>query len=295
MPRRPAGERPHPAAARLAITATAELLALMNKEDRKVARAIGAQLPVIAQVVEAVAARLRTGGRLHYFGAGTSGRLAVLDAAECPPTFGVPPDRVVAHLAGGSRALLEAVEGAEDSRDQGAVDAIEARIGPADAVIGISASGETPYVRGALAKASGLGSLTVSITCTPGSTIARLAALPIEVKVGPEVIGGSTRLKAGTAQKLVLNMISTGVFSRLGDVHQGLMVAVRPTNAKLRARAIGIVRTVTGASEVAAARALVDAGDEGKVAIVMLRLGVSRAEAEARLHEHAGDLDQILA
>lgn len=295
MPRRPARERAHAAAARLDTRATSELLALMNKEDRKVARAVGARLPVIAQVVEGVAARLRAGGRLHYFGAGTSGRLAVLDAAECPPTFGVPPDRVVAHLAGGSRALLEAVEGAEDSHDQGAVDAMEARIGPGDAVIGISASGETPYVRGALEQARALGALTASITCAPASPIARLAALPIEINLGPEVIGGSTRLKAGTAQKLVLNMISTAVFARLGHTYRGLMVDVRPTNAKLRARTISIVRTATGASEVAATRALAEAGDQGKVAIVMLRLGLSRAEAEAHLHRHAGNLGQALA
>ncbi|HLQ62675.1 MAG TPA: N-acetylmuramic acid 6-phosphate etherase [Candidatus Acidoferrales bacterium] len=243
---------------------TRRLVAHMNAEDRKVARAVAAHLDTLAALIDATAERLRRGGRLHYFGAGSSGRLAVLDAAECPPTFGVPPDLVRAHLAGGERALVDAVEGAEDEE----AEAIE--LGPLDVAVGVSASGETPYVLSALRAARGRGALTAAVTCAPGSSLGALAEVAVEVATGPEVLEGSTRLKAGTAQKLVLNMLSTGVFTRLGHVREGRMLDVKPSNRKLRQRAIGIIRDATGAGEAVAAAAL-DAAGSPRGAIERLR------------------------
>jgi N-acetylmuramic acid 6-phosphate etherase len=274
---------------------TIELLRVMNNEDRLVPEAVADALPRLSALVDATVDRLRTGGRLHYFGAGTSGRLGVLDAAECPPTFGVPPDVVVAHLAGGLSALLQAVEGAEDSADEGMTDAVDARIAAGDVVVGVAASGETPYVLGAVAASHDQGALTAGIACVRDSSLARAVDFAIELPVGPEVVDGSTRLKAGTAQKLVLNMLSTAVFTRLGHVYQGRMVDVRPTNKKLRRRAIGIVSDLAGVGEHQAANVLDAAGDNPKLAILMASRSVGRTEAEALLAAAQGDLEKALA
>jgi len=294
MVRPAATERIHPAAGQLDTLDASALVELMHREDRRAGRAVATQLETIARIVEAVVARLHEGGRLHYFGAGTSGRLAMLDAVECPPTFGVPVDLVTAHLAGGGRAMQEATEAAEDSADQGRLEAIQAGIGPRDAAIGTSASGETPYVRGALAQARASGAFTAAITCVSGSSIGRSADEVVTLRVGPELIAGSTRLKAGTAQKMVLNMISTATFVRLGHAFRGQMVDVRPTSAKLRARAIRIIRDATGASEPAAAAALAESGDRARLAIVMLALRIPRAAAEATLAAHGDNLREVL-
>lgn len=294
MPRRAATERTHPAAAQLDTLNTRALLELMHREDRRAGRAAGTQLETIARIVETVVARLRQGGHLHYFGAGTSGRLAMLDAVECPPTFGVPADLVTAHLAGGGRAMQEATESAEDNEERGRLEAMEAGIGAGDVAIGISASGDTPYVRGALAQAQANGAFTAAITCVPRSSLGSSTAEAVILQVGPELIAGSTRLKAGTAQKMVLNMISTATFVRLGHAFRGQMVDVRPSNAKLRARAIRIIKEATGCSEQAAAKALAESGDRARLAIVMLALRIPRAAAEAKLAEHGDNLREVL-
>jgi N-acetylmuramic acid 6-phosphate etherase len=267
----------------------------MNNEDRLVPEAVADALPQLSALVDATVDRLRTGGRLHYFGAGTSGRLGVLDAAECPPTFGVPTDLVVAHLAGGTSALLQAVEGAEDSADLGMTDVVQARIAAGDVVVGVAASGETPYVLGAVAASHDQGALTAGIACVRDSSLARAVDFAIELPVGPEVVDGSTRLKAGTAQKLVLNMLSTAVFTRLGHVYQGRMVDVQPTNKKLRQRAIGIVSDLAGVGEHQAANVLDAAGDNPKLAILMACRSVGRTEAEALLAAAQGDLEKAIA
>jgi N-acetylmuramic acid 6-phosphate etherase len=264
----------------------------MNEDDRRVPEVIGSRLPSIAALVDEVVRRLGQGGVLHYFGAGTSGRLGVLDAAECPPTFGVPASLVQAHLAGGPEAVTRAVEGAEDDAEAGRREAL-ATVGPGDAVVGVAAGGETPYVRGAIGAARELGAFTAALTCAAGSSLGRDAELAIELPLGPEVVAGSTRLKAGTAQKLVLNMVSTAALWRLGHVYRGRMVDVRVTNAKLHRRAVRTVAELTGASKDAAASALMAAGGV-KPAVVMLALGVEEAEAAARLRDAGGDLTRVL-
>lgn len=272
-----------------------ELLQVMNSEDRKVPDAIAGVIPEIAIAVDLVVGALRTGGRLVYLGAGTSGRLGVLDAAECPPTFGTSPDRVVGLLAGGHEAMFHAVEGAEDS-EEGAVNDLE-RIGfaAADVLVGIAASGRTPYVIAGLAHARRLGAATVSIACNPGSAVSREAQVAIELDNGPEVLTGSTRLKAGTSQKLVLNMISTAAMVRLGKVYGNLMVDVQPTNEKLVDRAVRIVAEATGCAEDEALRAL-DASDRhAKTAIVMILRGVGAPEARERLARADGFVRQAIS
>lgn len=295
MTRRPLTEGIHPAAEGLERLPTLELLRLMNAEDRKVPRVVGAALAAVARVVDASAERLAGGGHLHYFGAGSSGRLAVLDAAECPPTFGVSPDLVVAHLAGGERALTSAVEEAEDSADQGYVDVLDARIAAADAVIGVAASGQTPYVLGAMRGARQAGAFTAGIACVRGSSLEAAVEGAIPLPVGPEVVAGSTRLKAGTAQKLVLNMISTAIFTRLGHVHRGRMIDVRPNSAKLRRRAVGMVAELAAAPAGDAERALDAAGGNARLAVLMATRRLDRRAAEAALAAAAGDLGRALA
>lgn len=258
-PRPPPTEDAHPDARDLDARSTAEVVALMNGEDAKVAPAVAAAAPAVARAIDAIAARLRRGGRLLFFGAGTSGRLGVLDAAECPPTFGTPPGLVVGVIAGGETALTRAQEGAEDDRAAGAARVAELRVGPNDALVGISASGRTPFVLAAVAAARAAGAFTVALACNPGSPLAQAAELAIEVVVGPEVIAGSTRLKAGTATKLVLNQLSTGVMVRLGHVQGHRMIDLRPTNAKLRERATRMVAELAGV-DAATARAALDAG-----------------------------------
>jgi N-acetylmuramic acid 6-phosphate etherase len=289
---RPLTETVHPRADSLDEVPTAELLAVMHEEDRQVPDAVGTQLAPIATLVDEVIRRLRRGGVLHYFGAGTSGRLGVLDAAECPPTFGVPETLVRAHLAGGPEAVTRAVEGAEDDAAGGQREA-RATVGSGDAVLGLAAGGETQYVRGAVAAARELGAYTAALVCTRGSGLARDAEVAIEVPLGPEVVAGATRLKAGTAQKLVLNMVSTAALWRLGHVYRGRMVDVRVTNAKLRGRAVRTVAELAGAPEPAAAAALATAGAV-KPAVVMLALGVDEAVATDRLQAAGGDLRQVL-
>ena len=220
---------------------TLEMVRLMNAEDAKVAAAVEAELPAIAEAIDRIAARMQTGGRLIYIGAGTSGRLGVLDASECPPTFNAAPGQVVGLIAGGAVALTTAVEGAEDDREAGARDIAALDVGAQDSVVGIAASGGTPYVLGGLAEARRHGALTVSLACNRPAPVHELADVVIAPIVGPEVIAGSTRLKAGTAQKMVLNMLSTGVMIRLGKTYGNLMVDVQATNAKLRQRARRIV------------------------------------------------------
>ncbi|RRA48203.1 N-acetylmuramic acid 6-phosphate etherase [Acidipila sp. EB88] len=270
------------------------MMEAMHAADREAVAAVGAVLPAIASVVEAAAERLRGGGRLLYVGAGTSGRLGVLDASECPPTFHTPPEMVQGLIAGGERALRHAVEGAEDDAEQGAAVVRERGVSRLDVVVGVAASGRTPYVLGALRAARSLGALTVGVSCVPGSPVEQAAELPITVATGPEVVTGSTRLKAGTATKLVLNMISTGALCQLGYVHGNLMVNVQPTNAKLRDRAERIVAELTGLAREEAREALLQADGEVKTATVMARLGISAGAARDRLEQAGGVLRAAL-
>ncbi len=248
----------------------------------------------MARAVDRIAKAFERGGRLIYVGAGTSGRLGVLDAAECPPTFGVPPGRVRAVLAGGTRALTRAVEGAEDSRAQGARDLAAHRLTTKDAVVGLSASGSTPYVLGALELARRRGAVTVGVTVNRRSPIARLAGITIAPQVGSEAIAGSTRMKAGTAQKLVLNMLSTAVMVRLGYIYDNWMVHVALTNRKLRQRGVRILAESARKTVAEAERALRQAGHDLPLALVMLKRGLSRAEARRRLRQAGGNLRKAL-
>ena len=235
------------------------------------------------------------GGRLVYLGAGTSGRLGVLDAAECPPTFGVPEGRVVALLAGGDGAMFRAAEGAEDDREQGAADLQGIGFSSADVLVGIAASGRTPYVLGAVEYARSLGAVTVGLSCAPGSALSRAAAIAITPDTGPEAIAGSTRMKAGTAQKLVLNMLSTGAMVLLGKTYGNRMVDVRATNDKLRQRACRIVAEAAAVDPATAAEALQRAGGHAKTAICMLNTGLDAAGAAALLQRHGGRLAEAIA
>ena len=274
---------------------TREMVELMNDEDAQVAGAVRAQAEAIAQAIDAIAARLRHGGRLIYVGAGTSGRLGVLDASECPPTFNTPPELVVGIIAGGDHALRHAVENAEDRPDRGAADLQAVDLAAKDAVVGIAASGRTPYVIGAIEYARTVGALTIGLACTPGSALAARVDIMIAPVTGPEVVTGSTRLKAGTAQKLVLNMLSTGVMVRLGKTFGNLMVDVQATNAKLRQRAIRIVAEATGLGPTDAERSLEEAGGEVKTAIVAALLGISPDAARGRLQATSGVIRQAIA
>lgn len=273
--------------------ATEDLVALFARDGAVAAEAVVRAAPAIARAVDAIAARLRAGGTLHYVGAGTSGRLAMLDAAECPPTFGTQPELVVAHVAGGRDALVRAIEGAEDDATAGEFELREAASGR-DAVVGISASGGAPYVLGALAAARALGALTIGITSVAGSRVARDAEIAIVTETGPEALAGSTRLKAGTAQKLVLNAISTGVMIRLGRVYENVMVDVVSTNAKLRSRALRLVREIARVDDARAAALLADSGGSVKIAIAMNACGIDAATARERLDAAGGFLRAIL-
>ncbi len=288
-------ERINPASVDLDGLSTEAMLAVFHREDRRAVDAVEPELPRIAAAVDAIAGRLRAGGRLFYTGAGTSGRLGVLDASECPPTFGVSPQLVTGIIAGGDGALRNSVESSEDSPQAGAADLLAHGFTQGDALVGIAASGRTPYVLGALDAANALGALTACIVCSPGSPIAARVQLPIELLTGPEVITGSTRLKAGTATKLALNMISSGVMVRLGCVYSNLMVNVQPTNAKLVDRAERIVMAVTGLSREAASKLFEASGCSVRTSIVMGRLGVPREEAERRLSSRGGRVREALA
>lgn len=288
-------EARHPRSADLDALSPLELVTLMNDEDRTVADAVRAALPAIAGLVEAVAERLRKGGRLFYVGAGTSGRLAVLDAAECVPTFSAAPDTVIGLCAGGPAAFARSIEGAEDDEVQGAADLRARECGPKDVVVGIAASGRTPYVLGALHHAAAAGALTAAIVCNRGSAVAAAAALPIELDTGPEVLTGSTRLKAGTATKMVLNMLSTGAFVLLGKTYGNLMVDLAATNQKLIARSAHIVAQATGCDAATAERVLAECDGEAKVAIVVLAHGVDPPTARTVLLTHDGSVRRALA
>jgi N-acetylmuramic acid 6-phosphate etherase len=261
---------------------------LMNEEDARVAEAVGRVLPQVAEAVDGIVARLSGGGRLFYVGTGTSGRLGVLDAAECPPTFGVSPELVQGIIAGGYEACYRAVEASEDDAEAGARDLMARGVGAGDAVVGIAASGRTPYTLGALQGARTLGALTVALTCVPASPLTGAADVAIVPVVGPEVIAGSTRLKAGTAQKLVLNMLSTATMIRLGYVTGNRMTNLLPRNSKLRARSLRILRAETELDEEAAQRAFDAAGGDLRVALVMHASGAERERAERALAEAGG-------
>ncbi|MFF9217978.1 N-acetylmuramic acid 6-phosphate etherase [Streptomyces viridosporus] len=274
---------------------TLDIARLMNGEDATVAGAVAERLPEIAAAIDAVADRMARGGRLVYAGAGTAGRLGVLDASECPPTFNTDPARVVGLIAGGPDAMVTSVEGAEDSRDLAASDLAALALTADDTVVGVSASGRTPYAVGAVAYARARGALTVGLACNPGSALAVAAEHGIEVVVGPELLTGSTRLKAGTAQKLVLNMLSTITMIRLGKTYGNLMVDLRASNDKLRARSHRIVALATGAEDDAVARALAATDGEVKHAILVLLADVDGPTAARLLKESGGHLRAALA
>ncbi len=287
-------EARNPATEKLDQLSTLDMLSVINDEDAKVAAAVRAELPNIALAVDDIAARFGRGGRLFYIGAGTSGRLGVLDASECPPTFSVSAELVQGLIAGGDRALRLSSEHSEDSREEGARDLAAAGFDEDDTLVGIAASGRTPYVLGAMAYAKDAGALVVGLSCVPGSAVAEAADIAITPASGPEVLTGSTRMKAGTATKLVLNMLSTGVMVRTGATYGNLMVNVRPTNAKLVDRAGRIIAAATGCSAEDAARLLVASGQSVKTAIVMGKLGLSREAAEKKLNVAGGVLSRAL-
>ena len=265
-----------------------EIVTVMNQEDRKIPLAIEAVLPQIAQCAQWAMEAMQNGGRVIYMGAGTSGRLGVLDAVECPPTFGVAPEVVVGLIAGGEKAFVKAVEGAEDSRELGRQDLINVNLEPRDIVIGIAASGRTPYVLGGLAYAQEVGCHTVGISCNPGSAVGAAAELAIEVVPGPECLTGSTRLKSGTCQKLILNMISTATMVGCGKAYQNLMVDVMQTNEKLVVRAQNIVMEATGCDRETAAEKIAIAGGNAKTAITMILADCGLEEARERLAKAKG-------
>jgi N-acetylmuramic acid 6-phosphate etherase len=279
-------ENVHPRADELESLTTLELVKLMHEEELRAHEAIQPQLGEVARAVDAIADRLRSGGRLHYFGAGTSGRIAALDAAECPATFGIAADLVQAHEGGDDEQ--------EDDQHRGRDHAISSGAGAGDVVLGISASGTTAYVLSAIGVAKAAGAMVVALTCAPGSPLGHAADIAIEVETGPEVIAGSTRLKAGTVQKVILNMISTGTFTRLGHTYRGRMVNVVATNEKRRARAARLVAELGGTSIEQAARAITQARGNSKAAILMLRRGVTAQEAEELLSAAGGNLNTRL-
>ena len=273
---------------------TLEMLTVINQDDKKVALAVEAILPAIARTVDAIVAAFAQGGRLIYCGAGTSGRLGILDASECPPTFGTPRAQVVGLIAGGHQAILQAVENAEDNQQQGAQDLIDIGFSRRDVLVGIAASGRTPYVLGALAHANATGAVTAALSCNPHSPMAQLAQIALTPVVGPEVITGSSRMKAGTAQKLVLNMLTTGAMIRSGKVYGNLMVDVEATNQKLVQRQIDIVMQASDCSADQARAALDACGGHCKTAILMRLADLNAAAAQALLAEHKGFIRHAL-
>jgi len=287
-------EHRNPASRNLDRLSSTAILRLMNWEDRKVAVLVGREIPAISRAVDAIVRAIRKGGRLIYVGAGTSGRLAVLDAAECPPTFGVSPQVVQAFIAGGRKAVTGAVEGAEDSAADGARGLRATKLTARDVVVGIAASGTTPYVLGAMNYARKRGATMVAVTSNRRSPMAKLARIVIAPGVGPEVVTGSTRLKAGTSQKLVLNMLSTASMVRLGHVYENLMIDVMLTNEKLRGRAKRILAEASGKDLSVAEHALRQSGHNLRVALIMLRLGINTAEARKKLTNAKGNLRRAL-
>ncbi len=287
-------ERRNPASANLDLKSTLDLVRIINTEDAKVAAIVRRALPQIARAIDTIATRLRRGGRLIYIGAGTSGRIAALDAAECPPTFGTDPRMVQFIIAGGPQALGAAVEANEDSRELGRKEIAKRKPTKNDVVVGIAASGRTPFTVAAVEFARRRGAATVAITCNPDSPLARAAQIAIVTPVGPEVLSGSSRMKAGTAEKMALNMLSTGAMTRLGYVYGNLMVNVHPRNTKLVARAIGILEQAADVDAKTAAAALDLSGMSVPVALVMLKTGLSAAQARRRLKSHGGNVRKAI-
>jgi len=285
----------NPASANIDCLSPLEIVQIMNDEDARVAKAIEAELPQIAAAIEQIAERLGThAGRLIYLGAGTSGRLGVLDASECPPTFSVPPELVQGIMAGGEAALSRASETTEDDPAIGVRDLLARGVTPADVLVGLAASGRTPYVLGAVAEAKRMGAVTVGISCTPDSELSRAADIAITPLVGPEIVAGSTRMKSGTAQKLVLNMLSTGAFIRMGYVYGNLMVNVQPKNVKLVDRARRILAQACNVTYERAAELLEASGNNVRAAILMAKTGAGREEAEQRLAAAQGSITRAL-
>ena len=271
-----------------------EIIRLMNREDRKVAPAIGRVVPAIARAVDEIVARMTVGGRLIYVGAGSSGRIGVLDASECPPTFGVSTSLVRALIAGGRQAVLQSMEGAEDRPEDGARDLRKIRLSKMDSVVGIAASGTTPYVLGAITFAEKRGALTIGVAANRRSPLARAAKIAITPEVGPEILAGSTPLKAGTSQKMVLNMLSTAVMVRLGHAYDNLMIDMGEANEKLRERAQWILKEASARDVSAVTRALRQSGHELRLALIMLKRGVSTKQARRILQESRGNLRRAL-
>ncbi len=274
---------------------TEQIARLMNQADAAVPAAVATAVPAISAAIDAIAARMAEGGRLLYVGAGTSGRLAVLDASECPPTFGTDPSLVQGVIAGGPDALTRSVEGAEDDPEAGAAALKDLEVGPLDSVVGVSASGRAPFVLGALAEATARGALTVGLSCNAGAPLSAAAEHAIEVVVGPEVVTGSTRLKAGTAQKLVLNMISTISMVKLGRTYGNQMIEMSAMNSKLAGRALRMVRDITGADQETARAALEAAGGQAKIAVLMIQHGLDAEAARALLESHGERLSDALS
>ncbi|HHQ4307767.1 TPA: N-acetylmuramic acid 6-phosphate etherase [Serratia fonticola] len=287
-------ESRNPASSQIDTLPTLDMLAVINSEDQKVPLAVAATLPEIARVVDLVVDAFANGGRLIYCGAGTSGRLGILDASECPPTYGTPREQVVGLIAGGHAAILQAVENAEDSPQMGEQDLRNLGFNARDVLVGIAASGRTPYVLGAIAYSRSVGATAVAISCNPNSEMGQAADIAIEPVVGPEVVTGSSRMKAGTAQKLILNMITTGAMIRSGKVYSNLMVDVEATNAKLIQRQVNIVVEATECSPEEAEEALNQCQRHCKTAIVMILGGLSAPEASAVLSKNKGFIRQAL-
>ncbi len=287
-------EQPNPASEGIDARPTADILRIINDEDSKVAGAVGRELPSITRAVDAIVDAFERGGRLFYIGAGTSGRLALLDAAECPPTFGVAPDMVRTIIAGGERAMACAVETTEDDPAIGVRDLLQSGFSAKDVLVGIAASGRTPYVLGAVSEANQTGALTIGISCTPDSELSCVVKIPIVLLVGPEIVAGSTRMKAGTATKMVLNMLTTASFIRMGYVFGNLMVNVQPKNVKLVDRARRIIARAAGVPNEQAGELLAAAGNNVRVAIVMARTGIDRIQAERKLAAVQGRVSEAL-
>ncbi len=287
-------ESRNPATTEIDTMSTLEMVKTINQEDQKVAQAVAMQAELIARAIDEAAQLYKQGGRLIYVGAGTSGRLGVLDAAELVPTYGIKPERAIGLIAGGKEAMFQAVEGAEDSATLGENDLRQLDLTANDIVIGLAASGRTPYVIGCLEYAQKVGALTIAIACVPDSEIGHHAKLAIEAVVGPEVVTGSTRMKAGTAQKLILNTISTGIMIKQGKVYQNVMINVQPTNDKLVNRACRIISSTTGVSLEQAARALKESGNEVALAIVMIKTRKTKQAAAKLLAEEHGNVAQVL-
>ncbi|WDA24120.1 N-acetylmuramic acid 6-phosphate etherase [Aeromonas hydrophila] len=285
-------ETRNPASVEIDQLPTLEMLRVINQEDQQVALAVSQLLPEITRAVDAIAAAFGKGGRLVYIGAGTSGRLGILDASECPPTYGVSAEQVVGLIAGGHKAILQAVENAEDDAELGAQDLKNIQFCANDVLVGIAASGRTPYVLGAMAHARAVGATVCSISCNPGSPLAQAADISMVAVVGPEIVTGSSRMKAGTAQKLILNMLSTGAMIRTGKVYSNLMVDVEATNAKLVERQKRIVMEATDCERAVAERALAQADNHCKTAIVMILAGLTADEARTRLQSSNGFISQ---